>query len=172
MHRKIHYLSKTIFIIANIFLGVLIVYFFVLGVGYSDGRSMEPELHDSDLFLVNHFIYLVHPPRRFDLIQFYQPTTSDKLLVKRVIGLPGETVSIKRGQVYISSGSQEEMVLDEPYVNELVKTYMQPNQSSSFLVPPNAYFVLGDNRIFSTDSRDFGVISRQYITGKVYAISK
>ncbi len=125
-----------------------------------DGHSMEPSLHNNELILVDKWPYLFQSPARGDVIVFVAPPNPTQDYIKRVIGLPGDVISI-HGDTVIVDGT----TLDETYIDP----QNQGNPYSSFsnrVVPPNAYFVLGDNRAGSSDSRDWGCVPRQNIIGR------
>ncbi len=173
---------ETILLAAVIFVGVrlLVLNFRV------DGRSMTPNLHDQELLLVNrnayrHFdanaavdwlpgiehddewtFYPFSPPERGDIVVFEPPVSddSDKPYIKRVIGLPGETVEIRDGGVFV-----DDRRLDEPYLAGTATTC--PRRACDAVeVPEGAVYVLGDNRANSSDSRTFGIVSVDAIVGK------
>ncbi len=125
-----------------------------------DGHSMEPNLHDQELILVDKWTYLVHPPARGDVIVFVAPPNPSLDYVKRVIGLPGDVITIKDTTVYVNG-----VALPDPYV----QPSNQGNPFASFtnrIIPPNTYFVLGDNRNGSSDSRDWGCVPRANVLGR------
>ncbi len=122
------------------------------------GASMEPSLHHEQYLVVSKVSYWFHPPRRGDVIVFHSPQNPDQDIIKRVIALPGETVEIKGGKVYINGTPLEEpYIAEEPYYN-LPLQY----------VPEDCYFVLGDNRNHSSDSHVWGVIPEENIVGKAW----
>ncbi len=125
-----------------------------------DGTSMESSLHNSQYVLVNKQAYLFQPPARGDVIVFSWPVDTTKDLIKRVIGLPGDTIVTTSSTVQVDG-----VVLQEPYVK--VPFNMEGRQ---WVVPPNNYFVMGDNRQFSDDSRDWGFVPKSYIIGKAVMI--
>lgn len=123
-----------------------------------EGASMEPNFHDGQYLFVNKLIYMFQPPQRGDVIVFVPPNSSSRDFIKRVIGLPGERVEIRSGTVFING---------EP----LVEHYpLNPGSYSSgpIVVPPNEYFVLGDNRNYSSDSHSWGTVPIQKIIGKAW----
>ena len=125
-----------------------------------EGTSMQPSLTDNQFVLVNKLAYLFHAPERGDVIVFHWPKETTKDLIKRVIGLPGDTIVITEKTVQVDG-----VVLKEPYVP------MPGNPNGQRLVvPPNDYFVLGDNRPVSDDSRDWGYVPRSYIIGKAVLV--
>lgn len=120
------------------------------------GQSMEPNLHSDERLVVEKLSYRFHGPRRGDIVVLHDPAGGPELLIKRVIGLPGERVTIADGRVYIDGRA-----LDEPYVT-------QPTQGGgrTWVVPPLTVFVMGDNRSASRDSRVFGPVSLDQIVGR------
>jgi signal peptidase I len=125
-----------------------------------DGHSMEPGLHDTELVIVDKWTYRFHAPARGDVIVFVAPPNPTQDYIKRIIGVPGDVITIQ-GTTVIVDGK----TLNEPYVSPT----NQGNPYSSFVnrvVPPNAYFVLGDNRDGSSDSRDWGCVPQQNIIGR------
>jgi len=122
--------------------------------------SMEPNFHDGECIMVNKVSYRSSDPQRGDVIVFDPPFESSYPFIKRVIGLPGETVEIKGGKVFING-----MPLDEEYI------MAPPNDPMSAReVPDNEYFVLGDNRNNSTDSSKGWTVARDNIIGKAWFI--
>ena len=120
-----------------------------------EGRSMEPSLHDSDRLFVSNLDPLNRPLERGEVVILTSPYDGETV-VKRVIGLPGEVVTIRAGVVYVN-----DVQLDEPYIFE------PPLYNGSWEVPAGHYFVLGDNRNHSLDSADYGPVSEGEISGVV-----
>lgn len=122
------------------------------------GTSMSPELADGERILVNKFVYYVDDIHRGDVVVFWYPEDPNLSFIKRVIALPGESVEIRSGIVYIN-GSR----LDEPYVSErnADRRSFGPEE-----IRRGHYFVLGDNRKGSNDSRSWGLVPERYIYGK------
>ncbi len=123
-----------------------------------EGFSMEPNFHDGQFLFVNKLIYLIHPPERGDVIVFIPPNNSSRDFIKRVIGLPGNRVEITDGHVFVNGDE-----LKETYPLN-IGTYSMP----SVIVPPDQYFVLGDNRNYSSDSHSWGTVSTKKIIGKAW----
>ncbi len=124
------------------------------------GTSMSPELLDGERILVNKFVYRVADIERGDVVVFWYPEDPKLSFIKRVIALPGETIEIRRGVVFVDG-----TLLEEPYVasaNEDHRSY------GPTLVRPGHYFVLGDNRGGSNDSRSWGLVPERYIYGKAF----
>ena len=124
-----------------------------------DGQSMEPSLYTDERLVVEKLSYRLHGPQRFDIVVIRVPSQGDDLLIKRVIGLPGETVEIRDGVVYI-----DQVPLDEDFVEQ--RTY--PGRDAKVTVPPLHVFVMGDNRTHSNDSRSFGPVPIENIVGRAW----
>jgi len=124
-----------------------------------EGQSMEPNLHDGEYVLIDKISYLLHPPERGDVVVF-APPNNERDYIKRVIGLPGDTVEIRGGQVLVNG-----VALDEPYLQNRTNVEM-PARS----VEEGRYFLMGDNRNNSSDSRSFGAINPQSIVGRAWLV--
>jgi signal peptidase I len=152
---------------------VLVVRFFIVSPGRVNGTSMEPTYQDNDLFFVKKSTYLMFPPKRFDIIQIVDPVDK-QLAIKRIIGMPGETVVIKRGNVYIAEqglSAEAAVLVDESlYLDSMNQYTVVPGQTAPevFTLGEYDYFVLGDNRDGSVDSRHYGPVSRTHIVGLVH----
>jgi len=123
-----------------------------------EGVSMMPGLEDQERIFVNKFVYRWEPIQRGDIIVFRYPRDTSKSYIKRVIGVAGDRVRIVNGQVYVNGEA-----LDEDYVPS---DYADGRSYSELVVPRNSYFVLGDHRTMSSDSREFGPVNDRYIYGK------
>ena len=123
-----------------------------------EGTSMSPLLSDQERIFINKFVYHFEPIERGDVVVFWYPRDLSKSFIKRVVGLPGDTVEIRDGHVYIN-----EQEMSEPYVPA---SYMDGLSYPPLKIPPDKYFVMGDHRDSSNDSRMFGPVARQYIYGK------
>lgn len=125
-----------------------------------EGTSMMPNLNDEERIFINQFTYRfgISDIKRGDTIVFWYPNDPSKSYIKRVIGLPGDRVSIDDGQVYVNR-----RLLPEPYLPD---AYRDHSSLEPVLVPPNSYFVLGDHRASSNDSRVWGSVPRNLIFGK------
>lgn len=139
---------------------VFVIKFFIFDIMAIDGMSMEPTLHHRDRVFVNIIGYKLGNPNRQDVIIFTPPIQKDSYYVKRIIGVPGDTVVVKGGKVYVN-GTQ----IDEKYLSP--GTYTEGNVDLK--VPEGKVFVLGDNRGNSEDSRDprLGPVPIESIKGKV-----
>lgn len=168
MTLALEYLQRTILFIIRVSFILLVLRFFFIGIDVVDGQSMEPRLFNKEIMIISKFTLFVQPPHRFNIVQADNPLNPGHTVVKRVIGLPGETVIIKKNVVTIRKPDGSEFQLDEPYLKdtEIIKTKV--GQPKEFIVPPDSYFLMGDNRMFSTDSRDFGATHRRFIKGVLF----
>lgn len=123
-----------------------------------EGTSMMPSLDDQERIFINKFVYRIEPIQHGDIIVFRYPRDPAKSFIKRVIGVAGDHVRIEDGRVYLN-GKQ----LIEDYVP---RAYDDDRSYPDVVVPPDSYFVLGDHRSLSNDSRDFGPVDASYIYGK------
>ena len=126
------------------------------------GPSMNPSFDNGELLLVNKVVYKFHEPERGDVIIFHPPVEANGDYIKRIIGLPNETVQIEDGVVFIHKDG-EVFPLDEPYIAEPTM-----GDFNGVTISPDEYFVLGDNRNNSSDSRSGWTLPRQNIIGKVW----
>jgi signal peptidase I len=123
-----------------------------------EGTSMAPLLSDQERIFINKFVYRFEPIQRGDVVVFWYPLDRSKSFIKRIIGLPGETVEIRRGVVYVN-----QKVVPEPYVPP---QYEDLSDFGPVRVPKDNYFVMGDHRISSNDSRVFGPVANRFIYGR------
>ena len=126
---------------------------------------MEPNFYDHEYLIINEISYRLGGPERGDIIVFKYPRDTSQYFIKRIIGLPGETVQIKDGSVTIyNKDNSGGMTLAEKYLGSDVKTFGDRTIS----LGSDEYFILGDNRLASFDSRSFGPVKEKYIVGKVW----
>src|SRR5262245_26855 len=123
-----------------------------------EGTSMQPELLDQERIFVNKFVYHFEEIHRGDIVVFWYPKDPSKSFIKRVLGVPGDTVSIREGQVYINGE-----LVEERYVP---RGYQDADSYPPVRVRDGYYYVLGDHRNASNDSRSWGLVPRKYIYGK------
>lgn len=123
-----------------------------------EGTSMMPSLVDQERIFVNKFVYRLEPIERGDIVVFRYPYDPSKSYIKRVIGMAGDRIRIDAGQVYVNG-----QALDETYVPS---EYTDSRTFPEVVVPANSYFVLGDHRSMSDDSRNFGPVNQSFIYGK------
>jgi signal peptidase I len=156
--RGVRWLREAVETILPAILIAILINLFLAQPTRVHGQSMEPNLHTDQRLVVEKISYRLHGPRQGDVVVFSMPQQSEELLIKRVIGLPGETVEIRGGQVYINGTP-----LDEPYLNQETRGRFGP-----VVVPPLHVFVLGDNRNFSNDSRAFDAVPIKNILGRAW----
>ena len=125
-----------------------------------DGQSMEPGLNSNQYVLVNKLAYLFGGPSRGDVIVFHWPVDPTQDFIKRVIGLPGDTINVTPTQIIVNG-----VTLKEPYISSPMNAQPRP-----FKLGTDEYFVMGDNRPFSSDSRSWGTVPRSYIIGKATVV--
>ncbi|OGZ75285.1 MAG: signal peptidase I [Candidatus Staskawiczbacteria bacterium RIFCSPLOWO2_12_FULL_37_15] len=148
-----------IFIIASVI--VLPIRYFLFQPFIVKGDSMAPNFLSGDYLIVDELSYRFSDPQRGEVIVFKYPKDTTQRFIKRVIGLPGETVNIKNGSITISKDGKS-FILDEKYLPFDLKTYGEVNT----VLGSDEFFVLGDNREFSYDSRRWGNVPREDIIGK------
>ncbi len=158
-------LLKDLFILALLIVVVVIpIRLFVISPFVVDGESMYPTFHNMDYLIIDELVYDFSKPQRGDVIVFRYPDDPSIFYIKRIIGLPGETVSINHGIVTIIEPNGTGIILKEPYVVNEDTTY-----TNSTTLGPGQYFVMGDNRPNSSDSRVWGPVPRKDIIGRVDA---
>ena len=123
-----------------------------------EGTSMLPVLQDQDRLFINKIAYRVGAIHEGDVVVFQYPLDHSKSYIKRIIALPGDDLRIDRGRVFVNGAR-----LKEPYVP---KRYADDRSLPEMVLPPNEYFMMGDHRSISSDSRDFGPVERNLIYGK------
>ncbi len=141
----------------------LFIIHFLFRTFYIPSGSMIPTLQVKDYILVNEFIYRFNEPKRGDVVVFRPPESAnagEKEFIKRIVGLPGETLSVQDGQVFINGEP-----LDEPYVKNLPDYFLPPVK-----IPEDYYYMLGDNRPSSADSHVWGGVPRKNFIGKAVLI--
>lgn len=142
---------------------VIPIRYFIFQPFFVRGQSMEPNFHNGDYLIIDEISYRFDDPKRGDVVVFKYPKDPSQRYIKRIIGLPGETIEIENGQIMIIKQG-ETQVLDE-------STYLSGVQTSGEVetkLDENEYFVLGDNRAASSDSRRWGILPEENIVGKVF----
>lgn len=143
---------------------VIPIRYFIFQPFFVKGQSMEPNFENGNYLIIDEISYRFQDPQRGEVVVFKYPNDPSQRYIKRIIGLPGETVEIKEGKVIIYY-QQESQTLDESsYLSLSVPT------AGNFLVKlaENEYFVLGDNRTVSSDSRRWGPLNKENIIGRVF----
>jgi signal peptidase I len=123
-----------------------------------EGTSMLPRLEDRDRLFINKFVYHIESIQRGDVVVFHYPLDPEKSYIKRVIALPGDRLRIDHGQVWLNGN-----LLPEGYVPE---KYCDRRSMTEMIVPDDSYFMMGDHRSISSDSREFGPVERELVYGK------
>ncbi len=145
---------------------IMPIRYFLIQPFYVKGASMEPNFYDHEYLIIDEITYRFNEPKRGDIIVFRYPRNPQEYFIKRIIGLPGEKVQIKDGQVIIYNDEHPEgMILKEDYLAPGTKTYSL--NSDIITLSENEYYVLGDNRNSSKDSRSFGPVNKSFIVGRV-----
>lgn len=154
---------EYIVLIGTSLLMVFLVRSFVAQPFVVSGASMEPTFHTSEYLIVDQLSYELGNPHRGDVIIFKYPLIPSRYFIKRVIGLPGETVKITGTKVEIKEvGSDEFFTLDEPYIK------FPKESASETVLAADEYYVMGDNRLASLDSRSWGPLKEDFIVGKAF----
>ena len=136
----------------------LVIIIFIYKPVKVEGTSMAPLLSDQERIFINKFVYRFEPIERGDVVVFWYPLDHSKSFIKRVVALPGETVELRAGRLYVGG-------------KELMEAYFPPNylygaRYPPLTIPADSFFVMGDHRDSSNDSRVFGPVARQFIYGK------
>jgi signal peptidase I len=160
----VRYFSVTLRFLFVATLCLIFIHTFILEVGQINGRSMENNYFDNNIFLVNKFILLFRSPERGDVVQFLNKKDG-LMLIKRIVGMPGEIIIIQTNKVFIVGADKKEIELPEPYLKPYTATFSVDGKPTEYKIGPNEYFMLGDNRRESIDSRWFGVVNRSNING-------
>ena len=153
-----------VFKVIVISLAIIIpVRYFLIQPFYVKGASMEPNFYNHEYLIVNEISYRFNVPERGDTVVFKYPVDPSQHFIKRVIGLPGEKIKINSGRIYIINENHPEgAILKEDYLSPSMMTLGDVN----LVLAEDEYFLMGDNRIASLDSRNFGPVKRKYIVGK------
>lgn len=158
-------LAVSVIVLALVLVSVRM---FVLEPRQVEQRSMMPTLHDGDLILVNKLAYTLNPPDRGDVIVFGGVEEND--MVKRIVGVPGDNVDIRYGKVFINGNLLDENDADMLWFEKEIFDNAAFTSSGGETLDVDQYYVVGDNRELSKDSRSFGPIEKSQIKGEVFAI--
>ena len=153
------------YVVIDILLAALISFFlinYVVSAYRIEGDSMKPLLRAQERILISKLAARKNNLRRFDIVVLYKPDEPEKSLVKRIIGLPGEIIEIRGGDVIINDKPLKQSFGGEP------ERTRAPSDMKALLIPRGTYFVMGDNRLISFDSRLFGPVPQKYIFGKAF----
>lgn len=143
------------------------VYLLIMRPHKIKGQSMQPNFPDAEYLLTEKVTYYLHKPQRGDVVVFTPPISETDEYIKRIIGLPGDSVMVSNGKVFLNG-----KLLVEPYLDDDVYTADEGflGEGIEFVVPEGKYFVMGDNREHSSDSRAFGPISFNKISGRAWVV--
>jgi len=144
------------------------VRYFLIQPFYVKGASMEPSFHDHEYLIINEIVYRFQDPQRGDIVVFRYPKDPSQYFIKRIIGLPGEKIKIKDNNIYVYNDQYPEgNILNEDIY--LLEDEEVPNWGKTeFILEEDEYFVMGDNREASLDSRKFGPVPERLIIGKAW----
>lgn len=145
---------------------IIPVRYFLIQPFYVKGASMEPNFYDHEYLIINEIGYRFEKPQRGEIVVFRYPRDPRQYFIKRVIGLPGETVKIKDGKVFIYNNENPQGIAidEELYLPEETRT----SGNKEVQLGQDEYYLLGDNREYSLDSRNFGPVPARLIIGKVW----
>ena len=153
---------ETVVFVGSLF---IVVYLFILQPNQIKGASMEPTFYNGNYIFTSKITYRIRQPHRGDVVVFHSPKNRDIEFIKRVIGLPGDTILIENNEIYVN-----DVLIPEKYI--AAKTTLVPGSfaqnGTPIQVPEGQYFVMGDNRPRSSDSREFGTIPMNSIVGYVF----
>lgn len=151
--------------IAIVFAILMIIRVFVAEPHRVSGSSMVPNFHDADYIITNKLAGRLSTPVRGEVVILHDPLDQSKVFIKRIVGLPAETIKISDGKVYINN-----QLLEEPYLSQDVITRGQNflHEGDVQTIPEGNYFVMGDNRGNSSDSRDWGFLNKNLIIGQAF----
>ncbi len=156
-------IKEYIVLIGTSLLMVFLVRSFIAQPFVVNGASMEPTFHTNEYLIVDQLSYELGEPHRGDVIVFKYPLLPSRFFIKRVIALPGETIRINNNEVFIKKVGEDEFTpLDEPYVEFPKESFVEMTLSQ------DEYFVMGDNRAASLDSRTWGPLKESFIVGKAF----
>jgi signal peptidase I len=154
------------YVVIDILLAALISFFlinYVVSAFRIEGDSMKPLLRAQERILISKLAIRKNNLRRFDIVVLYKPDEPEKSLVKRIIGLPGEIIEIRAGDVFINDKALKQLPGgSDPGISK------SPSDMKALLIPRGTFFVMGDNRSISFDSRLFGPVPQKYIFGKAF----
>lgn len=145
---------------------IIPVRYFLIQPFYVKGASMEPSFYDHEYLIIDEITYRFREPQRGEIVVFKYPLRPSEYYIKRIIGLPGETVEVEDGNVYVyTTDTNRKVQLNEAYLAEGAATVA--GSQGKVELGPDEYFVLGDNRSHSKDSRTFGAVKESFIVGRV-----
>ncbi len=158
------YIWEIIKIVIIALVIVIPIRYFLFQPFLVSGESMEPNFKEGDYLIVDELSYRLREPQRGEVIVFKYPFDTSKRFIKRIIGLPGETIEIKEGKVFIIKDNNTEVLDESKYLPE----GLENKKNIKIFIPEDNFFVLGDNRNVSADSTSWGLLPRKNIIGQVY----
>ena len=165
--RKIYnFLIDTVQTLLLVFAVFLVIYVFLFRPFQVSGNSMYPTFSDKQYILTSIIALKLGPPKIGDVIVFKSPNDPEKDFIKRVIAIPQDTVSIKNGDVYVNGKLLDQSAFLKPAVKTFGGSFM--HEEEAITVPSGSYFVMGDHRAGSSDSREWGFVPTIYIIGKSF----
>jgi len=164
-HEALAFIWETVKVVVISLAIIIPIRYFLVQPFFVKGASMEPTFEDGNYILIDEISYRFENPKRGDVVVFRYPEDQSQFYIKRVIGLPEETVEVKNDQVTIyNKQNPGGFVLTEKYLSSDQQTL----GNLKVKLDPNEYFVLGDNRLRSSDSRSWGTVNRSLVTGRVF----
>lgn len=142
-----------------------VVYIFLFQPHQVDGQSMVPNFQNGEYILTDKISYRIHAPNRGDVVVFHSPQDEKVDFIKRIIGIPGDIIQVKGGYAYLNG-----VKLEETYINNPGEVTPGKYSTENLVidVPPGQYFVMGDNRLHSSDSREWGLVTSNEIVGRAF----
>ncbi len=160
------FLFELVKIVAISLVIIIPIRYFLIQPFYVKGSSMEPSFYDHEYLIVDEISYRFKDPQRGDVIVFRYPRNPQEYFIKRIVGTPGDKIQIKDGGIYIYNiDNPQGVAIDEPYLLDGTKTYSLAKEVIT--LGEEEYYVFGDNRNSSKDSRSFGAVKRSFIIGRV-----
>jgi len=156
------FLWETLRIVIVAVLIIAPVRMFLFQPFFVRGASMEPNFHNGDYLIIDEISYRFREPDRGEVVVFRYPQDPSQFYIKRIIGLPGETVRIEGGRVLVARGTADAEALNEQYLARGTST----GADTTLILGPGEYFMMGDNRAASSDSRRWGAVSRRHVVGR------
>ncbi|MBA2679305.1 MAG: signal peptidase I [Ktedonobacteraceae bacterium] len=157
--KRSHLARDIIETLALVLLLFLVIHFAIQNY-HVQNISMQPTLNDTEFVLVNKMAYLFHAPERGDIIVFHAPPNTAQDFIKRIIGIPGDTVTVDSSHVWVNG-----VLLKEPYISSSFSPI-----ANTWKMGKDQYFVMGDNRPASDDSRSWGLVPKSFIVGKAVMV--
>lgn len=142
-----------------------LIYIFIAQFHKVSGQSMFPTIHDGDFLITEKISYRLGEPKQGQIVVLKNPRDESQDFIKRIIGLPGDRIKLQNGKIFLNGG-----LLNEPYLPADTETRGESflRDGDSYTLGPDQYFVLGDNREHSSDSRDFGPIGKEKLIGRAF----